>query len=619
MCNFIEKAPAYRKIVVTLQGMKRYLPLSIWFVALFVVAGALLFFEGDLLWKLQERNLFLNTSLFFDEQMVVPGGLLSWAGTWLTQFFYYPWLGTLVLCACWLLLLWLVKKAFALTDEWMSLALVPVGLLLLTIVDMGYWIYLLKLPGHAFVGTLGAIAVAALLWAFRIFNFQWSMVNGQSLRLAFIALTAFVGYPLLGIYGIAATLLMGLYIWRFDQPQWQKAVGSVLALLGAVLVPLLCYHYVYHETNLANIYYAGLPLYFLQEEYHAYYLPYYGLALFFVLMALLRLQADKIKRPVPLILPQALVLGVLVLAVVNYWYKDENFHHELRMQRCIEHNDWQGVVDEAARQDDEPTRAIVMMRNLALSRLGRQADEMYLYPNGSKRYEAPFGMRLMLCVGPMIYYHYGMINYSARLSTEMGVEFGWRVENLKLLAKCAILNKEEGRTRKFRNLLKHTTFYGDWAEEAPGMDELKTVARMMHYSNFLTDDNGYVERFLMNRLAENVNKDDALFQEQALLASLWTKDITQFWYHFRNYLNLHPNARLPRYIQEAAYLYGKLEGREAIDQMPIDQSVKLSFESFMQAAAHYNHMEADVVREGMKAFSDTYYFDYYINRDLPEF
>ena len=593
--------------------MKKYIPISICLAALLVVAGALLFFEADLLWKLQEQNLFLDTPIFFKEQMAVPGGLLSWAGTWLTQLFFYPWLGTLVLCASWLLLMWLVKKAFALPNEWTPLALVPVCLLLLTIVDMGYWVYLLKLPGHAFVGTLGTIAVVALLWAFRALPQRWG------LRLVFIGVTAFVGYPLyplFGIYGIAATLLMGLYIWRFDQPFWQKITGSVLALAGAALVPLLCYHYAYHETNIANIYFAGLPLYFLQEEYHAYYLPYYGLALFFVVMVLLRL--DGVKR-FKRIATQTIVLGALAFAVFNYWYKDENFHHELRMQRCIEQNDWQRVVDEAALQNDEPTRAIVMMRNLALSRLGRQADEMYLYPNGSKRYEAPFNMRLMLCVGPMIYYHYGMINYSARLSTEMGVEFGWRVENLKLLAKCALLNKEEGRARKFLNLLKHTTFYGSWANSVREKDEQNTVARMMHYDNFLSGDNGYVEQFLMKRLAESTSKDDALFQEQALLATLWTKDNKQFWYHFRDYLELHPNARIPRYIQEAAYLYGKLEGREMIDQMPIDPMVKQSFENFMGAAQNYNHMEADIVREGMKGYSDTYYYDYYLMRDLPEY
>ena len=212
-----------------------------------------------------------------------------------------------------------------------------------------------------------------------------------------------------------------------------------------------------------------------------------------------------------------------------------------------------------------------------------------------------------------------MINYSARLCTEMGVEFGWHVGDLKLLAKCAILNKEEGRARKFLNLLKHTTFYDDWADKAREMEELNTVAHMMHYNNTLSGDNGYVERFLMNRLAESTSKDDPFFQEQALLASLWTKNNQQFWYHFRNYLDLHPNARIPRYIQEAAYLYGKLEEREMIDQMPIDPVVKQSFENFMQTAAQYNNMEAGFVREGMKGYNDTYYYDYYLMKDLPEY
>ena len=584
---------------------------SLWLAVLLIVAGALLFFEADLLWKLQDCNLFLNTSMFFEEQMVVPGGLLSWAGTWLTQLFFYPWLGTLVLCACWLLLMLLVKKAFALTDQWTLLALVPVGLLLLTIVDLGYWVYLLKLPGHAFVGTLGVIVVAALLWAFRV------LPQRYGLPLVFMAVVAILGYPLFGIYGIGTMLLLGIYIWRLgSQPLWQKIAGTVIVLAGAALVPQLCYRFVYYQTNLANIYYAELPLFFLTQEHHAYYLPYYGLALFFVLMVLLRLGSIKVFKSVSW---QVLVLCALTWAVYNYWFKDENFHHELRMQRCIEQNDWQGVLTEAALQKDEPTRAIVMMRNLALSRLGRQGDEMFLYPNGSKRYEAPFDMRLMLCIGPMIYYQYGMINYSARLSTEMGVEFGWRTNNLKYLAKCALLNKEENRARKFLNLLKHTTFYGDWADKAREMEELKTVSRMMHYTNHLTSDNGYVERFVMERLAVSISTDDPMFQEQALLASLWTKDIKQFWYHFNDYVRLHPNSRIPRYYQEAAYLYGMVEGREDINQMPFDQTVKMSFDSFMQAAQHFESAKVDVGREGLKSFNDTYYYDYYLMRGLPEY
>lgn len=597
--------------------MKRFIPLTTWLVALLIIAGALLMFESDFLWKLQDQNLFLNTKLFFNEQMVVPGGLLSWMGTYLTQYFYYPWLGTVLLSLCWLLMMWFTKRAFKLSNQWSALTLVPVALLLLTIVDMGYWVYILKLPGHVFVGTLGTTAVAGLLWAFR------ALPHRCGLRLIFIVITAILGYPFLGIYGLGTTLLMGLFVWNLEQPLWQKITGSVLALAGAAIVPQLCYHLVYYQTNLANIYYAALPLFFVTEEYHAYYLPYYGLALFFVLMVTgeglcKHITLGKFQKWIVLGTQVLLVAG-LAWGVSHFWYKDENFHHELKMQRCIEQNDWQGVVAEGALQQDEPTRAIVMMRNLALSRLGRQANEMYLYKNGSKRYEAPFDMRLMLCVGPLMYYQYGMLNYCNRLSTEMGVEFGWRVSNLKLLAKCTILNKEDSEARKYLNLLKHTTFYADWAEKAREMEELKTVAHMMHYPNMLTSDGGNIEKFLMNRLAECTYADDSYFLEQTLLASLYTKDMGQFWYHFQDYSNLHPKDPMPRYFQEAAYLYGKLEGRPYIDQMPFDQSVKQSFESFMQAAERFDDTDVEYAREGLKAFCHTYYYDYYLMRELPEY
>ena len=582
-----------------------------------MVAVALLFLENDLLWKLQEQNLFLNTSMFFNEQMLVPGGLLSWASTYLTQFFFYPWLGTMVLCTCWLLLMWVVKRAFKVPGQWPALMLIPVALLLLTIVDMGYWVYMLKLPGHVFVGTLGAIAVAALLWAFR------ALPKRFGLRLAFIVITALAGYPLMGIYGLAATLLMGIYIWQLDQPLWQKATGSLLALGGAVIVPLVCYRHVYYQTNLANIYYAELPLFFVTEEHHAYYLPYYGLALFFVLMALGAILA-KVVRAEKLgtrgsLITQGVLVAVLAWGVAHWWYRDENFHHELKMQRCIEQNDWQGVLTEAALQEDEPTRAIVMMRNLALGRLGRQGDEMYLYKNGSKNYDTPIPMSLMLCAGPMIYYQYGMANYCTRLSTEMGVEFGWRATNLKYLAKCAILNKEESPACKYLGLLKHTTFFGDWANNAHQMDELKTVARMMHYSNVLSGDHGDVENFIMKRLAECNYKDDEMFQEQTLLASLWTKSAQQFWYHFSDYVSLHPKTHVPRHYQEAAYLFGNLEERQDIDRMPFDQSVKMSFDNFMKVAQRFDNMDVESCRKGLKAFSNTYYYDYYLMRAQPEY
>jgi hypothetical protein len=83
--------------------MKRIKHILLWLGALLAVALAMLVFEADLLWKVQQYNLFLYTASFFHEQMLVPGGLLSYISCFFTRFLLQPWLGVLMLCG-WLLL-----------------------------------------------------------------------------------------------------------------------------------------------------------------------------------------------------------------------------------------------------------------------------------------------------------------------------------------------------------------------------------------------------------------------------------------------------------------------------------------------------------------------------------
>ena len=605
-----------------------------WIVALAAIACGLLIYESDLLWKVQELNLFMNTSLFFRQQMVVPAGILTYVGTWLTQLFYNPWLGVTVLSGWWLLLLWLLKRTFAVPARWTALLLIPVALLLLTNVDLGYWIYMLKLRGQFFLTTLATVSVVALLWGFR------SMPDKYWLRTIWLVLTGLVGYPLLGIYGLAATLLMGIWSWQL-MARGRAAIHTVIAVLLAIAVPLFCYRYVYHETNLANIYYAGLPVFFITEEYPWYYTPYYLLALFMLVMVCLPIGVKGVKgvKEVKEVkgskkwLPwavQAVALGAVAWGVVHFWYKDENFHHEVKMMHLIDQTDWEGVLQEAARQDDEPTRAIVMMRNLALSRLGRQGELMYEYRNGSKEYDAPFGMRQMLVNGPLVYYQYGLLNSCSRLCTEMGVEFGWRVECIKLLARCAVLNNEQAVARKYINILKKTMYHKDWAVKTEAMlnnpkliaqdKEMEPITHMLHFTDELDSDNGYVERYLMRQLANHSYSKDPIFQEQSLLASLWFRDSKTFWYHFNVYIHLHPNGPIPVAYQEAAYLYGKLEERPDLDKMPFSPGVKDSFEKFFQVFGQYEGMNAEDIRQqtGLP-YSNTFYYNYYIMANLPEY
>ena len=54
--------------------MKRWWP----YVGVLLAAVLLALFEADMLWMAQEQNLLLHTPLFFEQQMVKAGGLLTW-------------------------------------------------------------------------------------------------------------------------------------------------------------------------------------------------------------------------------------------------------------------------------------------------------------------------------------------------------------------------------------------------------------------------------------------------------------------------------------------------------------------------------------------------------------
>lgn len=599
--------------------------LVVWTAGLALIALLLLLFESNLLWKVQELNLFQSTPLYFSQQLLQPGGMLVWLATYLTQYLYYPSLGVLLLSCCWLLLMWTTKRTFQLPARWALLTFVPVVLLLTTIVDMGYWIYILKLRGHFFLTTLGTLFVVVLLWAFR------RLPSTYYLRAVWMVLASVVGYPLAGIYGLAATLLMGIFSWRLES-RGRSVVYSVLALLTVVAVPLMAYRCLYYEINVANVYWAALPLFVVQDEYPLYYLPYYLLALFYLVLVATYQPEERAsqQKRVRWMLAQVVLLAVLIGGAYEGWFKDENFHRELQMQHCVEQLDWEGVLESARQQKDEPTRSIVMMQNLALSRLGRQGDEMYYYKNGSKAYASPFPFRLLMVIGPMIYNQYGMTNFSARYSTEMGVEYGWRAEYLKNLTRSALLNGEWQLARKYIAQLMSTTFHQQWAtqmavlighrQQIAASPAFAPITHLMHYRSHLYGDQGFVERCIMEHLADLREVDDPYFQEQALLAATWSMNPEIFWYHFKNYVKQHPGQSVPLHYQEAIYLYGVLANHPDIDRFPVEQRVKENYARFDQAASRVAGMSLDDAREALEPyFGNTFFFQYHLMNKLAEY
>ena len=617
---------------------KRLIPIALGLGCLLAVAFVLLFYEADLLWKVQQFNTFLYSTLYFKQMMVVPGGLLSWLGSFFTQFFYYPWLGVIILCAWWLLLMWLTKRAFNIPEKWNVLTVIPVAILIIANMNLGYWVYLIKLPGYFYVPTLGVTAGTALLWGFR------KLPEKLWIRVTYIVLVTIVCYPLMGFYALASVVLMGVLAWRLKSQTSNVShlvVLSLVALVSVVAVPLIYYRFVFYQTNLNNIYTTALPVFSISEDYPSYYIPYYVLAACFLLLAVIyrhhwkeapvvqkqgkKKGKSKEKKPVMQWILQGCVLAATAGCVYHFWYKDDNFHHELRMQRCVEQTDWEGVLKEGVKQNCEPTRAIVMMHNLALSRLGRQCNEMYKFRKGSSKINTPLPIYMYHIAGRMILYHYGLTNECHRICLEDGVELGWNMEMLQYLARCAIMNKETQAARKFLDLLRQTQFYGKWADHMEELlnnpqllatdSETGPITHMLHYSDWLDAETGAVEKFLMTALAQH-DANDIYFQEQAVLGALWTREASFFWPRMEHYLEL-SNGDAPRIFQEAIWLFGNMEGMEGMDKWVLQTGIKESFQAFMEMMQQYQKNPSSALRNDMMArFGNTYYFEYFFLKNI---
>ena len=609
-------------------------------VALVTTACCLLGYEQGLLWKAQEMNLFLDTPLFLRQQMVTSGWLLTYLGCYFTEFFYVPWLGVTLLTLWWALLMLVIWRTFRIPVKWTAVLLIPLAAVIIMNVDVGYWIYYLKLRGHFFAAAIGTTVAVLSVWLFRLLPTKYY------LRSVYIFVCTGVLYPIIGFYGLVAALVMGVLVWRVEKLSLtDRIIGSVVAVLSIVFWPLFYYNYVFCQTGIQNIWWTGIPMYWVDRELSAYYIPYYVLVASLVFLAAMYGMWVKVGAPenagksrkhgksggstrktVKWILIHLVVVAVAGYSVYRFWYKDHNFHKEFRMQQCMERLDWQGVLDQEIGDTEEPTRAIVMMRNLALFRLGRQGDEMFRYLDGSKLCDSPVPVRMMQVVGCSMYYNYGLANYCHRWCMEEGVEFGWRADYLKYLLRCALVTGEQQEARKYASLLKHTRYQKAWAEryeryighpnQLQSSKEFAPIFQLMTGGDYLGADQMMVEKFIMERFVRG-HSDNPLYQEQSLLAALWMKDIQMFWPRFFEYASSHPGQRMPTHYQEAAYLYGNLEHEVDISRMPFDEQVKRDYAALMDLANNATSSSEDEMRPIFYSrFGHTFYYNYFFVHDL---
>ena len=589
-----------------------------------VVWGLLNLFEQEFLFRVQELSLWLPTKVYFDERMLVPGGLMSYIACFLTQFFYYPMLGSLIYVALLLVVQWLTIKVFQIPARHALLALIPGALIVCCSMEAGYWIFQIKTQGYFFsmlVGFLFALSVMRL----------YQLVKGWWRYVVVVAIAA-MGYPFFGFY--ASLALVGIALWTLRENEEGRGMVALLCVAAAITTPIL-YYSVYEQTRFVDMFTVGMPAFEFSKRDVFTWIPYVLLYLFPLVMPFVPLKRNEegVAKKALLIENMAL-MALIVASGLVFWYRDPNFRAEIKMNHAMERLEWRKALDIAKAQKQTPTRLIVLNKNLALLKLGKAGDEMFHYLDGGEAPDSPLQIRLMQVGGKMLYYHYARMNFCYRWCLEDAVEYGWKVDYLKYMVRTSLISGEPALAQKYINTLKKTLFYRGWAEKYEKMvgdpsliakdREMASILPLYQYEDQLDGDNSLVEIYLLNYFAHSYSDlSTPMFDEAALMCALTLKDIPTFWNCFFRYANSHKTDRMPTHYQEAALLYGNLEKNVDISKMPFDKTVKMRFQDFMRFAQKHAVENVERDPEAKKLFYDrygnTFWYFYFFIRDVKSY
>ena len=604
-------------------------------ISVMVMAVLSLYFllvrNSDVLFMLQTRSLFNDTPEFLQQFLAKPAGLLQWAGCFFTQMFYYPALGSLVLIVMWTAIFFLMKKALRVPDAFSSILLIPLVCLLVSEIDLGYWIYYNTTPGYYFSQTLGMLAASALVLVFRLAaeaKVKYAPVIAPAIGAAVMVLL----YRYIGVYSLAAAAALAVIMLL--QRRW---AAGVLYAVAVAVTPFL-FRNTFDTLQDGQLFTAGLPT-FIQSgrTVDASLSTPLEIAVLSLIVFAFIIKVGKWEKTekYATIISWVLLLGVTYNAFMvldKADYSDENYHAECVAYRAIEEQRWDDALSAISKVEGALTRQNIMFKNVALFNTGEIGNHMYDFDDKGT-VPAPADSLMVNTLdtsAPLIYLHHGMPNYAYRHCMENQVNHGFHVANLKMMALCSIISGESKIAQKYLGILSHTTFYKEWAERYMPLarqpeligkyPEFAKIRELYKYlDSYCDNDEGLCERFIVRYFSKVMNKESKYLQEMSLVYSIQLKNIKNFWQHYLLYLQLHKGEQIPEIYQQAAYMFNDLEPQSTPDikanGIVFDQArIVDRYNQFDQETQNLLRMglqEGAISSQTKSEFGNTFWWNYY--------
>lgn len=384
----------------------------------------------------EQYQLFLWTSDYFCERLSVAGGLADYLGEFITQFYYIPWLGALLLALLFVALQQLVGLLVRSSDN------AKTGLSSLV----------------SFIPPL------LLLWH----------MGDESVLLS---------YPVALILALLATLLMGRKRVWFDLiviPLLYWLIGPVAWLYVALRVMALGWKQAWLLLYMALVVFVANQWLLIQwpAKMVVWGLNYYRIPLMVPLL--------QVLIPVVIVLlvavgkwgvhlrPASRIATVVALVLLAFFAVDKGFDKDkyelIRQDYLIRNERWQDIIDRAG-QYTVKTPFWSQSVNLALAMQRQLAERQFdFFQSGEDALFMP-RVRDLTSMLPTseAFWRLGMVNSAQRYAfdTQESILNQRKSGRLtKRIAECMIVNGHYDVAAKQLDLLKKSLFYRNWAKDA---------------------------------------------------------------------------------------------------------------------------------------------------------
>lgn len=548
----------------------------------------------------EQYQLFLFTGDYFFGYMAKPGGFSDYIGNFFTQFFFYSWVGALIIASILTLLqraVWLISKRLGAKSLFVPLTFIP---------SLLYW-GLLCDENYLLGGAVVMLLVAAFICIY-------SLIKSLPARIYFV-LTAI---PLLYWFAGGAFMLLPLFAiiresWTREMKKTQLALlvsGSVLLSLA---LPIFCKYY-FLQYPMSKVW-LGANFYRFPVI-----IPFSVGLIGLLIVAIpfvLHFLTDRVnpKKPGFLLIAQISVLiigGYLFINQVADREKEEVMAYDfnVRMRK------WDRVIKLADKKAPSSPLSVTCL-NLALAKEGLLADRMfYYYQNGIDGLLPDFTRDFTIpMIAGEVYYHLGFINTAQRYAFEAMEalpDYQKSVRSVMRLSETNLINGNYAVAEKYLRLLQKTFYYRGWATKALlTMKDEKLIAQHPEWGmlrQFRTKEDFLFsegEKDMMLGVLFSQNKENKMAYEYLMAYCLLNKDLQ----HFMQYIPLGASLNykaIPNSYQEALMVVWKKTNNDPAKEIPYQMN-PLTIQR-MKAFERVSPNQSNPDPKQFAEFSNTYWY-----------